>query len=315
MTTTFNEYEQFVLQEMARNAISTNPVQATLELMGKPVAKLMEAAHSSTNKYVLKAVSSIDATIEKSLRGTIKIAKRMTSDDAVRKEYRKNHRIEIGRMEEIRQLSLKEMDIVADTFEVSNGFFVTAEGAVMGAVTTLSAGVLIPATVAADVTASMTLMSRHICQIAASYGYTPVDSMNIPHVLAAMAPASASSDEGFLSAKAAAFAEVRAATEFAKGMSGELTAELAEKSCPSLIRLIQKVAERLGVVITQKELGMIVPVAGAVINGGLNLAFQQMNHIHAKDYFRKLHLANKYGEDAVHLALADEIRRLKSKVS
>lgn len=315
MTTIFNEYERFVMQEMARNAISTSPVQAALELMGKPVAKLMEAAHSSTNKYVIKAVSSIDSTIEKSLRGTIKLAKRTTSDDAVRKEYRKNHRIEIVRMEEIRQLSLKEMDIVADTFEVSNGFFVTAEGAVMGAVTTLSAGMLIPATVAADVTASMTLLSRHICQIAASYGYTPVDPMNVPHVLAAMAPSSSSSDEGFLSAKAAAFTEVRAATKFAESMTGELTAELVEKSCPNLIKLIQKVAERLGVVITQKELGMIMPVAGAVINGGLNLAFQQMNHTNAKDYFRKLYLGNKYGEDAVHLALAEEIRKLKSKVS
>jgi hypothetical protein len=315
MMTTFNKYELFVINEMAKNAISNNPVQAALELAGKPVAKLMEVAHSSKNKYVKKVFSSIDRTIEKSLRSIIKIAKRLTSDDDVRKEYMKNHKISINHMEDIRNLSLKEMDIVADTFEVSNGFFVTAEGFAMGVLTTLSAGLLIPATVAADVTASMTLMSRHVSQIAASYGYSPVDPMNIPHILAAMVPTSSSSDEGFLSVKSVAFAEVRAATKFAEGLIGELTSDIVEKSCPQLIKLIQKVTEQLGVVVTQKELGMIVPIVGGVINGGLNLAFQQMNHTSAKEYFRKQYLFNKYGEEVVNNALNGEIQKLKSKVS
>ncbi|WP_169083266.1 EcsC family protein [Paenibacillus sp. PL91] len=313
--TTFNEYEQFVIREMAKNAISTNPVQVALEVAGKPVAKLMEVAHSSKNKYIKKAVSNIDATIEKSLRGTVKLAKKLTSDDAVRKEFMKNHKLSINHIEEIRNLSLKEMDIVADSFDASNGFFVTAEGATMGLITTFTAGLLAPVTIAADVTASMTLMSRHISQIATSYGYSPVDPMNMPHILAAMAPTSSSSDEGFLSAKSLAFAEITAATKFANAVTKEWTSEVIEKSCPSLIKLIQKVAERLGVVITQKELGMIVPIAGAVINGGLNLAFQQMNHTNAKDYFRKVYLYNKYGEDIVNNALAGEIQRLESRVS
>lgn len=308
---TFTEYEQFVIGEMAKSQVSVNPVQAALEVAGKPVSKLMEAAHSSNSKMIKKAITRIDSTIESSLRGTIKMAKALTSEDAIRKEYMKKHNIRIAGLEEIRRLPLREMDIVADTFDVSNGFLVTAEGAAMGMATTLSGGLLLPVTVAADVTASMTLMSRHVSQIAASYGYSTADPMNIPHVLAAMAPTSSASDEGFLAAKSLAFSEVRAATKFVEGIAGELTAEVIEKSCPQLIRLVQKVAERLGVVITQKELGMIVPIAGAVLNAGLNLAFQQMNHTNAKNYFRKLYLDNKYGQDHVHHFIQLEVKRLQ----
>lgn len=313
--TTFTSYERFVVSEVAKNVVSPNPLQVALDFIGKPVTKLLEAGHSSNNKIVKKVVSTVDVKVEKSLRGTIAMGKKLTSDATVKTEYFKKHKVSIGAIEEIRGLSLREMDIVADTFRTSNGFFVTVEGVAMGAITTVSSGVLLPLAIAGDVTASMTLMSRHVAQIATSYGYSPADPMNIPHLLASMVPISSSSDEGFLSAKAAAFAEVIAAKRFAKKFTGELTAEVVEKSCPQLIKLMQKVAEKLGVVITQKELGMLLPATAALVNGGLNLAFQQMNHTCAKDYFRMQYLENKYGKEVAKDALTGEIDKARNKVS
>jgi hypothetical protein len=78
---------------------------------------------------------------------------------------------------------------------------------------------------------------------------------------------------------------------------------------PALVKLINQVAERLGIVVTEKELGMLVPVAGAVLNGGLNIAFQQMGHTTAKDYFRVQVLNGRHGEKHVENEIQKRIRQ------
>jgi len=200
---------------------------------------------------------------------------------------------------------------------MSNAILVSLEGVLLGAATTFAQGIplaqlAIPALVVADVSASMTFLSRHVCQVAASYGYSSFDLVNLPDILAAMAPTSSSSDEGFLAVKSLAVAEIRNASNFASKHVGDLLDDMA---VPSLVNLIRAVAQKIGVTITEKELGLLVPVAGAVLNGGLNLAFQQTNHTSAKDYFRKLYLINKYGEDNVVNAIQIERKRLQGKVS
>jgi hypothetical protein len=78
-----------------------------------------------------------------------------------------------------------------------------------------------------------------------------------------------------------------------------------------MIRLITYVGDRLGVVVTQKELGILVPIAGAVVNSSINVAFQQVGHQTAKDYFRRLILEERYGEELVAYALAQEMDNLR----
>ncbi|TBL75160.1 EcsC family protein [Paenibacillus thalictri] len=319
--TPFEPYESLAISEIAKHECSPNPIQSALELVGKPIAKVLEVAHQSKNKYIRKAVSSIDTTIEKSLKATIKGANLLTGEDVVRKAYMKKHNIQITDINTVKQLPLQQMDSVADSFDFSNGFFVTTEGAVLGAATTLLeavplAQIAIPAVVTADVAASMTLMSRHVCQIATSYGYSSRDAANVPHILSAMVSTSSSSDEGFLVTKAAAISEIRAATHFAANHAGSLSGSVVKDSVsPQLVKLVQFVTERLGMIITEKELGMLVPIAGAVLNGGLNLAFQQMNHTNAKDYFRRLILTDKYGEDAVTAAIQLEKDKLNARTA
>src|ERR1019366_5781094 len=85
--------------------------------------------------------------------------------------------------------------------------------------------------------------------------------------------------------------------------------QLLEREAPQMIRLIAYVADRLGVVLTEKELGIIIPVAGAVLNSALNVAFQRLGHQTAKDYFRRLILEDRYGDELVSYAVAVEISK------
>jgi hypothetical protein len=89
---------------------------------------------------------------------------------------------------------------------------------------------------------------------------------------------------------------------------------LLEKEAPQMIRLIASVAERLGIAITQKELGILIPVAGAVLNGSINLAFQKVSHQTAKDYYRRLLLEDRYGDELVSVAISSEIAELSKKL-
>jgi hypothetical protein len=311
----FDDYDYKVIKEIALHEAEPSFVQKALNIIGTPMEKLMEYVEKSENKHIKKAVKAVDGTVHDALKITVKIANTLTSEENVIKEYKKHFGIELQDIESIKKLSLKQMDKVADTYDLSNALIVTTEGAVLGAASTLSeiipfAQFAIPAIVTADVAASMTFMSRHVCQIATSYGFSSYEPINIPDILASMVPTNSAADEGFLITKAAAALEIREATKYASQHLGEL---LENGAAPKLIELIRIIATRLGCVITEKELALLVPFAGGLLNGGLNLAFQQMNHTNAKDYFRRLHLVNTYGEEEVFNAIEIEKQVFKNK--
>ncbi|HLH32876.1 MAG TPA: hypothetical protein VKY31_16865, partial [Terriglobia bacterium] len=154
----------------------------------------------------------------------------------------------------------------------------------------------------------------HTCRIATAYGYSSKKAENLPHLMAAMAPQTDSSDEGYLAIKTAVVTSIREAGQFMSRTTGVLLdRQLLEREAPQMIRLITYVADRLGIVVTQKELGVLVPIAGAVLNSSINVAFQQVGHQTAKDYFRRLILEDRYGEELVGYAIQQEIDTLKRK--
>jgi len=53
------------------------------------------------------------------------------------------------------------------------------------------------------------------------------------------------------------------------------------------------------------------PIAGAVLNSSINLAFQRVGHQTAKDYFRRLLLEERYGEELVAYAISQEIEAIR----
>ena len=129
-----------------------------------------------------------------------------------------------------------------------------------------------------------------------------------------MAPHTESSDEGYLAMKAAVVTSIRESGQFMTRTTGMLLdRRLLEREAPQMIRLITYVADRLGVVITQKELGILVPIAGAVLNSSINVAFQQVGHQTAKDYFRRLILEDRYGEELVAIAIQGEVATLQAQ--
>jgi hypothetical protein len=332
-TYVMSPYERLVIEDIARHRVQPGPVSRALELVGKPVDKLARWAASSESAMVQKVHDSVLTNVEKGLRSTIRTALQLQSDGNVLQRFRKrgNDPETLG---DVRSLKLLEMDAVAESYRSENAALLGVEGAALGALATMGtvipyAQVAIPAIIAADVGASMTLLSRSATMIASSYGYPASDPVNIPHVLAAMAPTHMDSDEGFVVMKAAAVAELRAAGEFMRRVTAKTAVEagraaathaskqaiergfeeLMSKNTPKLMRFVQTVAARLGIVLTEKELGTLVPFAGAVMNGGLNMAFHHVGHVMAKDYFRQQILVDRYGTDVVHEGIHAAMQR------
>jgi hypothetical protein len=187
----------------------------------------------------------------------------------------------------------------------------------MGAATAIAEGtfvgmIAVPTLVAADVSLSLALLSRSVCQIAATYGYSPQNPLNLPHLLAALVPHQSLSDESYFAGKGLAVQAVIQSKQVLLNNAGHVLEErLLKQQAPQLLRLLTYVLQRLGLFITEKELLLLLPVAGALLNSGTNLLFQQLGQRTAKDYFRLLFLEEQYGREMIQDLLTIEIENLR----
>jgi hypothetical protein len=313
----FTEYEHQVIRELATHRVQPNAVQRMLEGAGRPMARLLQFGRESHNRTLRGLADHVHGWIEEGLIKTLRAANRLANAKDISRRYAARG-IKIGDdFESLRYMPLSQLDAVADSFRWSGSLLLGAEGVLLGGATTMAEGIpgaqlVIPSLILTDVTSSMTLLSRHTCRIATAYGYSSRNAENLPHLMAAMAPQSETSDEGYLAIKMAVVTSVRESGQFLARTTGMmLDRQVLEREAPQMIRLIAYVADRLGVVVTQKELGILLPVAGAVVNSTINIAFQQVGHQAAKDYFRRLILEDRYGEELVGYAIQQEIDALK----
>ena len=312
----FTEYEQEVIRQIALHRVQPNAVQRFLDTVGKPVGRILKFARESHNPALRGISEKVQGWVQEGLIKTVQMANRMTGPKDILRRYEQRG-IHIADGESVRYLPLSHMDAVADSFRFGSTIALGAEGALLGSATTLAEGIpgaqlIIPSLILTDVTSSMTLLSRHTCRIANVYGFPSKSPDNLPHVLAAMAPQSETTDEGYLAIKTAVVTSIREAGQFMSRTTGMvIDRKLLEREAPQMIRLITYVADRLGVVVTQKELGILVPVAGAILNSSINIAFQQLGHQMSKDYFRRLILEERYGEELVAFTLLSEIESLR----
>ncbi len=72
-----------------------------------------------------------------------------------------------------------------------------------------------------------------------------------------------------------------------------------------MVNVIQTVVTSLGFNLTKKKLAQVVPVVGAVVNGGLNARLAQNTFNRAQTAYRLRFLTEKYGLDP--LAWAPDI--------
>src|SRR5262249_15342601 len=276
-----------------------------------------QAGRESKNRALRGLTDRVHGWVEEGLIKTFNAANRITNPREVTKRYAARG-MNVEDIESARYLPLSILDEVADSFKFRSGLLVGVEGALLGSATTLAEGIpgaqlIIPSLILTDITTSLTLLSRHTCQVANAYGYPSKQPGNLPHMIAAMAPQAQTDDEGYIALKTAVVTSISESGRFLARTGGMLIdRHVLEREAPQMIRLITYVGDRLGVVLTEKELGIIVPVAGAVLNSSLNVAFQQLGHQTAKDYFRRLILEDRYGEEIVSYAIGQEMAVLKN---
>ncbi|PYS00662.1 MAG: hypothetical protein DMG12_17230 [Acidobacteria bacterium] len=306
-----------VVRELALHRVQPNAIQRLLEGAGRPVAKLLKSGRESNSRALRGLSEKVHGWIEEGLIKTFRVANKLANTKEISKRYAVRG-INVGNdFESLRYMPLSQLDAVADSFRFSSSLLLGLEGALLGGATTMAEGIpgaqlVIPSLILTDITSSMTLLSRHTCRLATAYGYSSRKLENLPHLMAAMAPQSDSSDEGYLALKTAVVTSIRESGQFMARTAGVLLdRQLLEREAPQMIRLITYVADRLGVVMTQKELGVLVPVAGAVLNSSINVAFQQVGHNTAKDYFRRVILEDRYGEELVSYAIQHEMASLR----
>ena len=313
----FTEYEQQVIRELAVHRVQPNAVHRLLESAGRPVPRLLRIGRESNSKAVRGLTAHVRGWIEEGLIKTFRAGNKLANTKDISRRFQKRG-IHIGNdFASLRYVPLSQLDTVADSFRFGSSFLLGAEGAILGGVTTIAEGIpgaqlVIPSLILTDITTSMTLLSRHTCRIATAYGFPSSNPEHLPHLVAAMAPQSDDADEGYVALKTAVITSIRESSQFLSRMAGVVVdRQVLEREAPQMIRLITYVADRLGVVVTQKELGILIPVAGAVLNTSINLAFQQVGHQTAKDYFRRLLLEERYGEELVGYAIQQEMRALQ----
>jgi hypothetical protein len=316
----FTEYEQQVIRELAIHRVQPNAVHRLLEGAGRPMSKLLNIGRNSKIGALRGLADHVHGWIEEGLIKSFRAANRISNTKDIAKKYAARG-IHVGDdFESLRYMPLSQLDTVAESFRWGSSFLLGVEGALLGSATTMAEGIpgaqlVIPSLILTDVTSSMTLLSRHTCRIATAYGYPSKRPENLPHLMAAMAPQSDTSDEGYLALKTAVVTSIRESSQFmARTASAVVDRQMLEREAPQMIRLLTYVADRLGIVVTQKELGVLVPIAGAVLNSSINVAFQQVGHQTAKDYFRRVILEDRYGEELVSYAIQQEIETLKSPV-
>lgn len=149
------------------------------------------------------------------------------------------------------------------------------------------------AAVLVDVTAVMVGMGRIVALVAAHYGYDvrePEEQLFASGVLSYSSASNAAE-------KAASLAALSRLTQ---EMMRRTTWRQLQRH--QMVNVIQKVVTTLGFNLTRRKLAQAVPIAGVVINGGLNALLVQNTFNRAQRAYRLRFLTEKYGLDPVDWA-------------
>lgn len=103
------------------------------------------------------------------------------------------------------------------------------------------------------------------------------------------------------------------ATEIVKATEYYAANALSEEAPPIVARLLNRVAERFGVQLTDKMAAELIPVVGAVAGGSLNLLFMHHFQSIARGHFGVRQLERKYGVEQTQLEYEAVLRRLKGQ--
>jgi hypothetical protein len=167
------------------------------------------------------------------------------------------------------------------------------------------------ATTLVELPITTSLMMRSIADIARSEGFKPSEfrtQIQCVEVFGLQGIDAADADAGYFAARAAMgplFEQVskELAEMAAKKGTEEAGKQAADKLTPSLARwlaeLIDKIATRFGITITEKMAAQLVPVAGAAAGAALNTLFMDFYQDIARGHFILKRLELTFGEEAI----------------
>lgn len=202
----------------------------------------------------------------------------------------------IGGYDDIQAIDLRFCDRSLPRKKEAYLFLGTTEGvasslAVTGAMVsaTVSGGTTAAVAIgaiAADVTTVLVGMGRIVAIVAAHYGYDVREPDEQVYAAGVLAYSSA----GSAGEKAASLASLSRLTQ---AMMRRATWKQLNNH--KLVNVVQGVFSALGLKLTHKKLAQVIPVAGAIINGGMNAHFVNQTFTRAQHVYRLRYLTEKYG--------------------
>lgn len=272
-------YEQDAITDI-RSWVQRQPtrVDRAFELSGKPVEVLL--GHALRNERAKEAFN-------KAIEGLLTLLNEWATAAAPGPpldRYR-SRGAEVERREEIAKLDLALVDKVAQPYYRRYVTGLAAEGAAAGGASLLSpvaALIALAADVPAVVAGSLHAAASH----QAAYGFDCHDPKEKEITMQLLLLSTEVTDAG---KQVGLMAVYRAAAE----LSGRTTWAQLEQQL--LVRLIRTQGEKVGVRVTQRKLGQILPAVGAVIGAGFNAYYADKVCTAAYQTCRARFLARKYG--------------------
>lgn len=168
--------------------------------------------------------------------------------------------------------------------------------------------------IAIEVPATTTLMLRSIAAIAAENGADLADPevrLQCLSVFSFGSPSLEKMESAYFSGRVGLALAVRDAAAFLAAHTGrELTEAISKGTAPVLVRLLNQIASRFQLVVSQKFALQAVPIAGAATGALINAAFTDHFNNVARFHFGIVRLERIYGKKTVEAAY-DEARRVR----
>ena len=159
------------------------------------------------------------------------------------------------------------------------------------------------------------VMLRSIACIAAESGADltdPQTRLECLTVFSLGSPVEEQMESAYFTSRLGLAMAVKQAAEFvATSTARQLSDALAQGSGPILVRLVNAVAARFEVVVTEKVAAQAIPVLGAAMGALINASFTDYFNQIARYHFGVLALERRHGREAVQTAYLAARRRVK----
>jgi hypothetical protein len=290
--------------------------------VAKATGRVAERVGKTTSRATELLPDAATASSERALRTALGGLRAITLDPALKsvrtgrvlEDFRRDGH-QVRALDDVRSLPLRDIDDVCPRLTwiysvgaalegagagvaITGGELLASVGSVAGAGAGAApgAGTVITA-MAVDAATVVGASARVVAHIGAYHGY---DVRRPDEAIFALSVINWSS-AGTEGAKAAAFTQLSRITQ---QLVRRATWPTLERYV--LVQAVQELFTRLGLRLTQRKLGQVIPVVGIVIGGGMNAALLSKIGHDAEAAYRMRYLCEKYGIDPRDLRVQSE---------